>query len=101
MKQKLNALLEKYQERNIECEERFDEDVLSLKINDNTEQQIEWLNADIQSLNIQLGIYECILRDNNNKIEMTCINNNTDTTLITINWVVTDGTTSNPQTCSN
>ena len=44
---------------------------------------------------------ECILRDNNNKIEMTCINNNTDTTLITINWVVTDGTTSNPQTCSN
>ena len=63
MKQKLNALLEKYQERNTECEERFDEDVLSLKINDNTEQQIEWLNADIQSLNIQLGIYECILRD--------------------------------------
>ena len=63
MKQKLNALLEKYQERNSECEERFDEDVLSLKINDNTEQQIEWLNADIQSLNIQLGIYECILRD--------------------------------------
>lgn len=63
MKQKLNALLKKYQERNTECEERFDEDVLSLKINDNTEQQIEWLNADIQSLNIQLGIYECILRD--------------------------------------
>lgn len=63
MKQKLNALLEKYQERNSECEERFDEDILSLKINDNTEQQIEWLNADIQSLNIQLGIYECILRD--------------------------------------
>jgi len=63
MKQKLNTLLEKYQERNSECEERFDEDVLSLKINDNTEQQIEWLNADIQSLNIQLGIYECILRD--------------------------------------
>ena len=63
MKQKLNALLEKYPERNTECEERFDEDVLSLKINDNTEQQIEWLNADIQSLNIQLGIYECILRD--------------------------------------
>lgn len=63
MKQKLNALLEKYQERNTECEERFDEDVLSLKINDNTEQQIEWLNADIQSLNIQLGIYECILKD--------------------------------------
>lgn len=63
MKKKLNALLEKYQERNSECEERFDEDVLSLKINDNTEQQIEWLNADIQSLNIQLGIYECILRD--------------------------------------
>ena len=64
MKQKLNALLEKYQERNAECEERFDEDILSLKINDNTEQQIEWINADIQSLNIQLGIYECILRDN-------------------------------------
>ena len=63
MKQKLNELLNKYQERNTECEERFDEDVLSLKINDNTEQQIEWLNADIQSLNIQLGIYECILRD--------------------------------------
>lgn len=63
MKQKLNALLEKYQKRNTECEERFDEDVLSLKINDNTEQQVEWLNADIQSLNIQLGIYECILRD--------------------------------------
>ena len=63
MKKKLNALLEKYQERNSECEERFDEDVLSLKINDNTEQQIEWLNADIQSLNIQLGIYECIIRD--------------------------------------
>lgn len=63
MKKKLNALLEKYQERNTECEERFDEDVLSLKINDNTEQQIEWLNADIQSLNIQLGIYECILKD--------------------------------------
>lgn len=63
MKQKLNALLEKYQERNTECEEKFDEDVLLLKINDNTEQQIEWLNADIQSLNIQLGIYECILRD--------------------------------------
>lgn len=63
MKKKLNALLEKYQERNSECEERFDEDVLSLKINDNTEQQIEWLNADIQSLNIQLGIYECILKD--------------------------------------
>lgn len=63
MKQKLNALLEKYQERSTECEQRFDEDVLSLKINDNTEQQIEWLNADIQSLNIQLGIYECILRD--------------------------------------
>lgn len=63
MKQKLNALLEKYQERNTECEERFDEDVLSLKVNDNTDQQIEWLNADIQSLNIQLGIYECILKD--------------------------------------
>lgn len=63
MKQKLNVLLEKYQERNTECEERFDEDVLSLKVNDNTEQQIEWLNADIQSLNIQLGIYECILKD--------------------------------------
>ena len=63
MKQKLNALLEKYQERNSECEERFDEDVLSLKLNDNTDKQIEWLNADIQSLNIQLGIYECILRD--------------------------------------
>ena len=63
MKHKLNALLEKYQERNTECEERFDEDVLSLKVNDNTEQQIEWLNADIQSLNIQLGIYECILKD--------------------------------------
>ena len=63
MKHKLIELLNKYQERNAECEERFDEDVLSLKINDNTEQQIEWLNADIQSLNIQLGIYECILRD--------------------------------------
>ena len=63
MKKKLNELLEKYQERNSECEKRFDEDVLSLKIDDNTEQQIEWLNADIQSLNIQLGIYECILRD--------------------------------------
>ena len=63
MKQKLNALLDKYQERNTECEERFDEDVLSLKVNDNIEQQIKWLNADIQSLNIQLGIYECILKD--------------------------------------
>jgi hypothetical protein len=63
MKHKLIELLNKYQERNAECEERFDEDVLSLKINDNTEQQIEWLNADIQSLNIQLGIYECILKD--------------------------------------
>ena len=63
MKDKLKAILEKYEERIDECNERFDEDVLSLKIKDNTQERIDWLHNDIQSLNAQIGCYECIIKD--------------------------------------
>ena len=41
----------------------FDEDVLSLKIKDNTQERMDWLHNDIQSLNAQIGCYECIIKD--------------------------------------
>lgn len=63
MKKRIEILLDKYQERYNECEERFDEDVLSLKIKDNTSERIEWLNRDMTCLNAQLGTYECIIKD--------------------------------------
>ena len=63
MKDKLKAILEKYEERIDECNERFDEDVLSLKIKDNTQERMDWLHNDIQSLNAQIGCYECIIKD--------------------------------------
>ena len=63
MKDKLKAILEKYEERIDECNERFDEDVLSLKIKDNTQERIDWLHNDIQSLNAQIGCYECMIKD--------------------------------------
>lgn len=63
MKDKLKAILEKYEERIDECNERFDEDVLSLKIKDNAQERIDWLHNDIQSLNAQIGCYECMIKD--------------------------------------
>ena len=33
----------------------------------------------------------CVLSGKNDKIEMTCENNNTSTTSLTIKWIVTDG----------
>lgn len=62
MKTKLEELLDKYEQRVIECDEQFAEDVASLKTcSDNS--RVEWLNNDIRSLNTQLGVYECIIKD--------------------------------------
>lgn len=62
MKTKLEELLDKYEQRVIECNEQFDEDVASLKtcLNNN---RVEWLHDDMRSLNAQLGVYECIIKD--------------------------------------
>ena len=62
MKKQLEAVLDKYTERKIDCEEHFDEDVLSLKSTDDAN-RINWLNQDIQCLNVQIGVYECIIKD--------------------------------------
>jgi hypothetical protein len=60
--QKLQNLLEKYQLRKTECEEKFDEDVLSLKTTDDSDRK-KFLTEDMMCLNSQIGTYECIIKD--------------------------------------
>lgn len=62
MKQKLKEILDKYTERITECDECFNEDVLSLKSTTDAD-RIDWLNRDMQCLNVQIGAYECIVKD--------------------------------------
>ena len=63
MLNKLNELLEKYEDRIEECNEQFDEDVMEIKTKDISEKRSAWLNNDISCLNAQIGVYECILKD--------------------------------------
>lgn len=63
MLNKLNELLEKYEDRIEECNEQFDEDVMEIKTKEISEKRSAWLNNDMSCLNAQIGVYECILKD--------------------------------------
>ena len=56
----LKKLLEKYQQRNEECLERYNEDISSLK---QGKGNTNYLTDDINSLNTQMSVYECIIKD--------------------------------------
>lgn len=61
--EKLNVLLEKYEMRKEECEEQFDDDLKELKLKNNSVERISWLNEDMRLVNVQIGAYECIIKD--------------------------------------
>lgn len=58
----IQAILEKYETRKEECEEKFDEDVVSLK-QTTDEDRKKYLTEDMMCLNSQIGTYECIIKD--------------------------------------
>jgi polyhydroxyalkanoate synthesis regulator phasin len=59
---KIDDLLEKYKTRKEECEEKFDEDVISLKQTTDANRK-KYLTEDMMCLNSQIGTYECIIKD--------------------------------------
>lgn len=63
MQKQLENMLEKYELRKEECEEQFNDDTTELIENYNTDERIAWLNEDMRLLNIQISIYECIIKD--------------------------------------
>ena len=58
----IQAILEKYESRKEECEEKFDEDVVSLKQTIDADRK-KYLTDDMMCLNAQIGTYECIIKD--------------------------------------
>lgn len=58
----IQAILEKYESRKEECEEKFDEDVVSLKQTTDADRK-KYLTDDMMCLNAQIGTYECIIKD--------------------------------------
>lgn len=63
IQKKVESLLEKYESRNEECEERFREDSMSLQDNNITQERRDWLNRDLMCVNVEIGTYECIIKD--------------------------------------
>jgi hypothetical protein len=61
MKTKLNKLIDKYISRKEDAETQIDEDRLSLAEMDT--ENAKWLTEDIFSLETQVSIYECIIKD--------------------------------------
>lgn len=59
-------LLENYQQRNDECLERYNEDLSSLK---QGKGNTTYLTDDINSLNAQMSVYDCIIKDLKGLIE--------------------------------
>ena len=56
-------MLNKYQMRLLECQDTFDLDAKELSDDSISAERRKWLNDDIQALNIQIGAYECIVKD--------------------------------------
>lgn len=61
MKTKLNKLIDKYISRKEDAETQIDEDRISLAEIDTP--NTKWLTEDIFSLETQVSIYECIIKD--------------------------------------
>jgi hypothetical protein len=61
MKTKLNKLIDKYISRKEDAETQIDEDRISLAEMDT--ENTKWLTEDIFSLETQVSIYECIIKD--------------------------------------
>ena len=61
MKTKLNKLIDKYISRKEDAETQIDEDRISLAEMD--AENTKWLTEDIFSLETQVSIYECIIKD--------------------------------------
>lgn len=62
MKNKLEELLTKYEDRMLDCQEQFDEDILNLKTCSDAKKRA-WIDTDIHYINAQIGAYECIIKD--------------------------------------
>ncbi len=58
----LLQLLNKYQDRYVECENKWQDNMEQLKECSDQERR-SWLLEDIVSLNSQLSAYECIIKD--------------------------------------
>ena len=74
----VRQILKKYESRYNEAEAKWEEDYQAIKdIDDKKHEGQEWtdhqrrefLTEDMQSLNAQLGAYECIIKDLRNLIE--------------------------------
>ena len=61
MKTKLNKLIDKYISRKEDAETQIDEDRISLA--EMNTPNTKWLTEDIFSLETQVSIYECIIKD--------------------------------------
>ena len=60
---KLTEIYKKYQARLLECQDIFNLDVKELQDKDITAERREWLKKDMDLLNVQIGAYECIVKD--------------------------------------
>jgi len=61
MKSQITKLIDKYISRKEDAETQIDEDRISLAEMDN--ENTKWLTEDIFSLETQVSIYECIIKD--------------------------------------
>lgn len=59
----INNLLSKYQTRFDECQAKWNEDYEELKDNNIEADRKDFILTDISNVNIQLSVYECIVKD--------------------------------------
>lgn len=59
----INNLLSKYQTRFNECQAKWNEDYEELKDNNIEADRKDFILTDISNVNIQLSVYECIVKD--------------------------------------
>ena len=59
----INNLLLKYQTRFDECQAQWDKDCQELKDNMTNTDRKDFILTDIANINIQLSVYECIIKD--------------------------------------
>ncbi len=56
-------MYKKYQSRLTDCQDAFDLHTKELSDPSITQDRRDWLHKDIQLLNVQIGVYECIVKD--------------------------------------
>ena len=61
--ERLQNLIDKYEEKREELEEIIDEDKTMLQVEESGSRNAQWLADDILSITTQISIYECIIKD--------------------------------------